>query len=618
MQPTVVEEVEEIVATSPTTLPPQISVPGSADYTDAAHSSATTTSVPKDLAPVLPPAVLDSSSPQAISSPIAVASGAALQDSLVAPSPQAPVPFIHPAVIHSLPGANEAEIQVPVGLGSVRDTEGNAYQQGLSGVASPLASPPHSPMLYQHVGRPASQPAPYPYPYPYPLINNSPNQQPFYPAPFPFAQVPFGPPDTIFGPGFGGAEDERTKLLEKVSNVLPDINRLLHYYQETQGLLNQKDHLVKLNETQYEEAINKVKIELSATKEEYEKIIGEQVGENLNLKSTIKEQSEKISALEAMSQQADDTKEQLANLQASHQLLEQQMEHTRALNEELRDKQGTLEAQLESLQNQADSCEAEHDRKMTALKVAHENQLLEKEENHARLLNEHKASLSKIQLDLAGMITKHTQQKRDLESARSTISQQEDSLANNRQDLNNTLELHRSQLEAATKAMEERAEKHKNEVSLLSEKMANSIAKYEAKMEAIRASHQKEIDQLRDATDEERLELIISFEQREKELQTMLGASQESLRTLDGELDAKHEEHRQLESELAAERKAHDSLKNRHETATSHHLELANSMLSLRSKQAEWDREAERMDRILQSLGQVGSRRSKGDVDQFL
>ncbi|KAK5022008.1 hypothetical protein LTS07_010423 [Exophiala sideris] len=617
MQPTVIEEGDETLAAEPIPLSPQKSVPSIAEIPDVGQSPATTEFAPRNAATLLSHAGVESSSPpQPNPTSTARLSEEAHRDSLVAPSPQAPVPFIHPTLVHSLPGVSEAEVPIHVDPDPVRETEGNEYYQGLPNTSSPLTLPPHSPIFHQHLGRPASQPAPYPYPYPHPVINNSPGQHPFYPAPFPFPIAPFSLPETVFSPGLGNAEDERTKLLEKVSNVLPDINRLLHYYQETQGLLNQKDHLVKQNATQHEEAIHKIKIELSVTKEEYERIIGEQASENLRLKSNIKEQAEKISGLEVISREASGTKEQLADLQAKHQLLQQQMEQVKTLNEESVSQRRAMEADLESLKEQARAKEAEHDRAMTELKTAHKTTLAETEEIHARLSIDQKSSLSKTQLDLAGMITKHTQQKRDLESARSTISQQEDSLARKSKQLADALELHKNQLDAANKAGEDRADEHKKEVSSLSEKLASSIARHEAESEALRASRQKEIDQLRKAADEEHQKLVESFELREKDLQTELNASQNSLRTLQGELDAKHDGHRRLESELAAERKAHNNLKIRHETATSHHLELARSMLALRSKQADWAREAERMDRILQSLGQVGSK-SKGDTDQF-
>ncbi|KAI1618577.1 hypothetical protein EDD37DRAFT_647369 [Exophiala viscosa] len=617
MQPTVIEEADETLVAKPLSL--EKTVPSIAEGPDVGHSSAITESAPTDVAPVLSHAAVDSSSPfQPTPTPIVGPSEATHQDTLVAPSPQAPVTFIQPTLVHSLPGGSEVEVPIPIRGDPIRETEGNEHCQGHPNTGSPLASPPQSPMFYQHVGRPASQPAPYPsrYPYPHPHINNSPSQHPFYPAPFPFPMAPFSLPETVFSPGSGSAKDERTKLLEKVSNVLPDINRLLHYYQETQGLLSQKDHLVKQNETQHEEAMNRIKIELSVTKEEYERIIGEQASENLRLKSNVREQAEKISGLERISREASGTKEQLADLQAKQQSLQQQMEQVKAHNEELLSQTRIMEGKLESIKKDADISKAEHGQAITKLKIEHEKTLADKEENRARLLNDQKSSLSKTQLDLAGMITKHTQQKRDLELARLTISQQEELLARKDKELADTLDLHKSQLQATTRAWDERADEHKKEMSSLSEKLAGIIARNKAKSEALRASHQKDIDQLRKTADEERLKLVESLELREKDLRIELNDSQNSLRKLQDELDGRYEGHRKLESELAVERKAHDDLKNRHETATSHHLALASSMLSLRSKQAEWAREAERMDRILQSLGQVGSR-SKGDTDQF-
>src|ERR1700742_1504391 len=123
-----------------------------------------------------------------------------------------------------------------------------------------MGSPPPQPLQYQ---------PPYPFTYPPPFMASPPFQPAFYPAAFMPPNGPFDHPGDVSRVGSAAAGDERARLLEKVSGVLPDLNRLLHYYEESQGLLSEKDNLVKLAENQHLEETARLRVELSARKEEY-------------------------------------------------------------------------------------------------------------------------------------------------------------------------------------------------------------------------------------------------------------------------------------------------------------------------------------------------------------
>ncbi len=601
MQPTVAEEFEELKTTHlipvsptksttvfPTTSPKVATSP-------AIHPEP----VPPGAFPVSDPIAPKLSLDDLTSAEATTVTSLPPQGPLVAPAPKASIPFIN------MTDANEPES--PVLISSSPPPETGAVG---SKARTPLASPPQSPMFHCRTSRPPSQPAVYPYPYP-PLMSNSPYQHAFYPPPFTSPTAPFVLPEAIVRSGPAGTEDERKMLLEKVSSVLPDINRLLHYYQESQGLLSEKDHLVKQAETQHEEAMNKMRIELIVTKEEYERIIGEQATENLRLKSHMSEQAKRISVLDGL-------KEELADTQSKSESLNKELEACRAHNEELKTQKHELEAEIENLKKQAASDHTEHQRLVEGLKEKQEKRLAEKEENHTKALNEQKANLSKIQLDLAGMITKHTQQKKELDSARSVISELEKSVAAKSKELNDAVDLRRKELGDAERASEEEAEQHRQEILLSTERMARIITEHKVEVDALKGSHQKEIDQFQKAANEERSKLTGTFERCETQLQIELDAAQAAMEELRRELDKERDAHRGVEAELTAEREAHDVLKADHEAANKHHAELAESMLSLRSKQAEWQRESERMDRILQSLGQISSPKTRGKGDQFL
>jgi hypothetical protein len=446
----------------------------------------------------------------------------------------------------------------------------------------------------------------------------SPYQPAFYLTPFMSPSAPFNQPDMIPGAGSAGAEDERTRLLEKVSNVLPDINRLLHHYQETQGLLSEKDTLVRQPETQHEEEITRLRIELSATKEEYEKIIGEQASENVKLKGNLAEHAEKIGYLEQLSQESANAKEELAELLLKHKSLEGEAETARSLNNQLVTEKRALEVELEQLKEQAFNDRIQYDRELGALNEVHERQLEEKGSDYTRSLNDQKSGLSKMQLDLAGMITKHAQQKKELDFARATILEQENSLATNRRETADALLLRRIELDAWTKATAEKAQQHKQEMSRLSQQLAESRAQHDAEVDSLRKSHEKEINEVQHTVEDLRNQLVGEAERHEAQVQTEREAARSAIGALQGDLSKEHDAHASLKAELAAEREAHERLRAQHDKRNQHHAELAESMLNLRTKQAEWQRESERMDQILQSLGRLGSHHSTGKGDDPL
>ncbi|KAK5415147.1 hypothetical protein LTR07_001422 [Exophiala xenobiotica] len=600
MQPTVTEEFEESIAThlipaSPTIPTP---VPPTASRNVATSPAIHSEPVPPGAFPVSDPVAPELSLEDPRSAETTTITSPPPQGPLVAPAPKASIPFI------SLADAKEPES--PVLFNSSPPPETVAMG---SKARTPLASPPQSPTFYPRTSRPPSQPNAYPYPYPT-LMSNSPYQYAFYPPPFASTTASFVLPEAIVRSGPPGTEDERKMLLEKVSSVLPDINRLLHYYQESQGLLSEKDHLVKQAETQHEEAMNKMRIELIVTKEEYERIIGEQATENLRLKSHSSEQAERIAVLNGL-------KEEVAALQTKSESMNMELEAEKASYEELKTQKQELEAEVENLKNKAASNHTQHQRLVENLKDEQGKRLAEQEDNHNKALNEQKANLSKIQLDLAGMITKHTQQKKELDSARSVISELENSVAAKSKDLDDALDLRRKELGDAERASEEKAEQHKHEIRLSVERLAGITTERRAEVDAVNASHQKEIEQFQKAAHEERSKLTATFERCETQLQIELDAAQAAMEELRRELDKERDAHRGVEAELTAERDAHDVLKADHGAANKHHAELAESMLSLRSKQAEWQRESERMDRILQSLGQINAHKTRGKGDQF-
>ncbi|KAJ9615658.1 hypothetical protein H2200_001734 [Cladophialophora chaetospira] len=570
-------------------------------------------------------------------------SGSSLHEPLTAPTPQGPLVFMQPSLDQRL--AESVERGIPVTASPAPAAGVAQLHDFIPQTQSPLGSPPLSPYLHQPMGSPPPQSLQYaqPYPYQYPLSFTSNFPPTFYPTPFTSPTMPFYNPGEIARAGSAGAEDERTKLLEKVSNVLPDINRLLHYYSESQGLLSEKDNLVKQTETQHMEETARLRIELSACKEEYEKIIGEQASENLRLKKEISEQAEKIASLQASSHASAKSDEELADLRSVGEKLEKEIEVGRSVNERLvtekrqvGDGVQELEIQLQEQKSKFESLLAEnglqkdqvetlkiqlhdermlHETKQADSQRAHTQALAEREEEHLRVLHEHKTALSKVQLDLAGMIHKHTQQKKDLDSAKSVVLEHERVQTEKSRELEDTLRSHATTVAEMRKDGEQKAAQHKQEMTLQSQELARSNAQHVDEIDKLQDAHKKEQEQVHKAAEDRLSDTVARYEQREQQLQSELGTLQVRVQELESDLQQQHAEQDEMKTQLAKARDEHETLKSKHELTDKHHAELADTMLNLKTKQAEWHRESERMDQILHNLRQLTP--STGKSDEF-
>lgn len=304
--------------------------------------------------------------------------------------------------------------------------------------------------------------------------------------------------------------------------------------------------------------------------------------------------------------------DEFTNLQGKHEALLEELEASKALNEELKTQKGHLQDEIESLMSQIADSQSYHERLVEELKETHANLVADKDDTYAKVVGEQKSNLSKIQLDLAGMITKHTQQKKDLDSARSTISDLEGSLAAKEKELDDARDSHKTAQAALISAAEEKDKQHVEETTGFAEKLAETIRKHATEVQSLNTSHKDELDRFQQAADQERSKLTSTLERCEAQLQNELDAAQAAMEDLKSELDKERGSREAVEAELTAEKQEHSVLKEHQETANTHHADPAKAMQSLRAKQAELQKESERMDQILDSLGQIGH--GKGDA----
>ena len=608
MQPTVTEEAEDRADEMPVpTAQPSGSSPTVLPQTTLSKApDMLPHDVPMPMSPVTPrpsPPVLASNDPRA--------SESSLDELLLAaPSPKAPIPFISQPVISSNDeGAPVTIVQSPgPGLENSQIIEQVPFH-----AHTPLASPPQSPMLHHYMGSPPLQPVPYmhPFPYPPPPMPNVTYSPGFYPAQFAPAPLPNFQHEMIPRSGSAGAEDERTRLLEKVSSVLPDINRLIHHYQETQGLLSEKENLVKQAETHHVEEITKLQVELTVTKEEFEKIIGELATENVRLRGELNEQAERLSRVEETKSSSAEIRNELEELKLKYKELE--AEHGQA-----KSAVGQLTTEKERLKAETEKYQKELQESRLELEESCQRQIRANEEAHTKASAEQKTSLSKIQLDLAGMITKHTVQKKELDSVRSLLSEKEHALALRDKELEKILQSHNEELESRNHEDREKDTRHKQEIALWSQKMAEGVVRREEMIQKVRTSLESQMVKEKEAAERRIAALTEKFANQEKKLTTSLETAKFENEGLKNDITNERGAHDSLKKQHSEEKEAHKALQSQHNAAKKHHVQLTDAMLLLKNKQAEWHRESEKMDRILQSLGQLGSGKTNGKGDEYL
>ena len=370
--------------------------------------------------------------------------------------------------------------------------------------ATPLVSPPHSPQLTQNGGYPGQ------WYHPPAMYANA-----YYPAPF----SPVSDFDNVnreVGPINNEVYGDSDTLLIKVAGVLPDISRLLHQYRETHGQLSAKDVLASQVEAIHADHIKKLQIELQVTRAEYDKAFRKVVDENDGLKYELQRRQGESRAIDSLVQE--------------NRVLGENLQKLRQSNTELKDELDALR------QSQSQALEA-------------------RISEHDRAAAEHKIILSKAQLDLANLITKHTNQKKDLDDARRSESR------------------YRSQLESATKQLEGRNDEQAQQKAATKDTTA------------------EQPETAKSGNSEHHTELPIEATSAEKELRQEL----DSLRS---QLEAQR-------IELVTEREARERHRQQQESSPSIPTELATGLTSLRTKHLELQQESDKVHRLLISLGYV-------------
>jgi hypothetical protein len=431
------------------------------------------------------------------------------------------------------------------------------------------ASPPQSPIVHHYGGfqNPGQIQYPYDYSYGYsPHIAPGGYQQyanPHYLAPFSPPAEAARPPSVERYRSRSGSGDEQTELLNRIQSVLPDLARLLEQSREGQAPNLATEAAIPKSQFNNNEQLVSLQQELDATKKEYERVIRNLVDENCTLKSEAEDRKQRSRSLEGDSKGSRKLKNEFEVLQAQHQDLASSVDSIRLSKEELMAEKLGVEKHIELLKKDKHIVKDSHHRAITDLKQQHLRELTTMNREHQRIAIEHKAVLSKVQLDLATLITKHTNMRKDLETARSSET------------------AYKASAEARLKELEA-AKLHHVQQS-----------------DRIKMDHQRTLESLKQEHKNQRQHHENEIKRHVTEL--------EAFRSMEIERDNKS---RSLEAELqeqklalAAERDAHASLQSAHEQRNKRTADLVGAMTLWRQKHAELQKESENLDCVLRALG---------------
>jgi serine/arginine repetitive matrix protein 2 len=399
-----------------------------------------------------------------------------------------------------------------------------------------------------------------------------------------YGYMPMGPPPSLYGNPYYGmpfsplvepiaqnndgfrssaSQDEHQQLLEKVAGVLPDINRLLSRYKETHGQLSAKDMLAKQADLSHSEQLNKVRVELDATRKEYERVIQDLVGERGNLGRELTGVQDRVANLEKVEAECKALRTELEALQVNKKELTEGLDSVRRSKEEMQAAKLANETEIGFLKKALQSEKDLHHRNVVAVKEA-KDQIDLKHKEFQKMIGDYKINYSKVQTELTSLLSKHHILKKDLDAARCSEAD------------------HKTKMEAKRKEFEDEAVTHGQEV------------------ESIKKIHGEDRERLAQEGEERLAKLREEHSNKEKEWQ-------QGLQDIATELESEKAENQRIRDEF-------EILKNSREAEkVQKSAELVESLALWRTKSDELQKENQNLDRMLQGLGCATELKSKGD-----
>jgi hypothetical protein len=520
-------------------------------------------------------------------------------------------------------------------------------QRTHSATVTPTISPPRSPRLNHQPPLYSPPPVPYMYGYPPQVGAQQPGpvpyyqhvQQPYVPSP------PLSHPDVVRS-SLADHKDEHQRDWHKVTSVLPELNRILSHFEGQKGPSSSKESFAKQLDYQRTQEMAKLRVELEANKEEYEKVIQKLVSESYKYKSEIRDRDDRMVKMQATiadlsAQQSDctalktkqggstaqnetlrkdyaallsrqeQTTSELHALKQNHETLQKRAEtslsdvqhykkesatwkdryqeasaasdQARLAKEDLVSVKMRLEETVDELRRKLHGKDDKHQAELRAVRKEHENVLEAKEREKSTSSNECKATVASLQLEIAGLTDRHGRAKKDLEAARAHNSILEKKLDANKRDTEAQVTSHRQEMETKGREMDTQSAAFKQ-----------LLASKDKEFEEQESLHRNKIE----------YQLVSLTAQRHRELDLLRDEQAQALRKLfqDHEAESRRidEQHadqvRSIQCELAEQKGEFDRYRQETEGLRVGHGKLAATMVS-------WRAEQEKMNRVLETLG---------------
>ena len=299
-------------------------------------------------------------------------------------------------------------------------------------------------------------------------------------------------------------DTEHIELLKRIQSAIPDINRLLHGFQNTHSRLNSREAEMKQIGNQHEQALMHKEFYIEALQSQMKKTANESAEECAKLKNTINE-----------------LRLELGNLQEKQRDLEDGLATHQKTNEELSQSKSDLEADLAKLNTSIEEAQA-----------AHEKEREEQKEEHTKALTTQKQELTELFEEIKN---------EDEKAAAEALEARE-------KDLRDQHEANKGEWEKEKTLMQETLETHRNELEATKTELASKMSTLESKESELEA-RLAELNSIR----EEVAAKVTELESREKELQETREKNAQEIESLQsghaGELDSLRQTHA---GELAA------------------------------------------------------------------
>lgn len=526
--------------------------------------------------------------------------------------------------------------------------------QGVQYVAaSPAISPPHSPRLTQQATVYSQPPIPYPYGYPPQVGHGPPVPNSYYPSADPHFMPSPPPTQQEFGRAITGEHpDEHQRDWHKVTSVLPELNRLLSHFEEQKGQ-STKDSFARQLDSKRTQEMAKMRLELDANKQEYEKVIQKLVSESFRYKADIREKDEKLIKFQATvdelkgqqsdyqavkakhgdsTAQNDKLRKEHESLVSKHEKMAAELQATKKAHDALQKKHEEdsndvrhyknecanwkkkyqeaaaasdqarlakedlvsvkmrLEDNLEELRRKHHGREEKHQAEVKGVRKEYEAALEAKDKEKHDAVSEQRSLMGGLQVEFAALIDRHSRSKKDLEAARSTTANVEKKLEAAKKDHEAQTIQHRQVMEGMSRDMEAQTARHKQEMDTKSKALDEQAVSHRHQLES---------------------QLASLTSQRQRELETLRDEQAQALRRIHQDQEAETsrlaQEHagelQKIHGELTTQREAFDRYKKDTEGLRAGHGELATTMIAWKQRQAEWQAEQDKLTKVLETLG---------------